>query len=62
MTNLPMAILDTVKNKPAGAIIGAIGGYLIAKKIPIPFITIPSIIICAIIGSSIEYKYTEPKK
>jgi membrane protein DedA with SNARE-associated domain len=57
-----MAILDTVKNKPAGAIIGAIGGYLIAKKIPIPFITIPSIIICAIIGSSIEYKYTEPKK
>jgi outer membrane lipoprotein SlyB len=51
-----------IKQNPIGKVGGAIAGYLISKKLPIPFITIPAIIVGAIMGSVIESKLTTKTK
>jgi outer membrane lipoprotein SlyB len=51
------SIFVSIKKNPIGYIGGAIAGYFIGKKLPMPFATIPSIIAGAIAGSVIESKF-----
>ena len=55
------SIIYDIKNKPVGYIVGGILGYFVAKKIPIPFISIPMIIAGALFGSKIENKLSGQK-
>lgn len=50
-------ITGTFTNQPTGAIVGGVSGYLISRYFKGNIlITVPIVLVCAIIGSGIEWK------